>query len=145
MASIFLPVAQSTKPLPVDPHWKCHKSGECCTKPAEVVMTKLEAAAITHAAPSGIRLTFRPLDEDFVALKAGPCPLFVFGSCLVYPVRPYNCRRFNCLRPDPKSEPLDGDKNWRIRTEQSRIAKRLYSRLQNKAMGWAQKMGWPIR
>lgn len=136
-------VATTAAPLPVDPHWKCQREGDCCTKPLEVVMTKLEAAAITHAAPAGISLKFRPIDEDFVALKAAPCPLYVFKECMVYAVRPYNCRRFVCLRPDPKSEPFEVDGgNLMKRVQQSRAARRLATRIQNKAMGWAQRMGW---
>lgn len=132
-------------PLPVDPHWKCQREGDCCTKPLEVVMTKLEAAAITHAAPSGVKLLFRPIDDDFVALKAAPCPLYIFGDCTVYAVRPYNCRRFVCLRPDPKSEPFEPDGgNLMKRVQQSRPARRQAMRIQNKAMGWAMKMGWPL-
>lgn len=138
-----LPMVQPE--LPVDPHWKCQREGDCCTKPLEVVMTRQEAAALTHAAPREIALKFRPIDELFVALKAAPCPLYVFGSCLVYEARPYNCRRFVCLRPDPKAEPfeLDGG-NLMKRVKVSRPARRLAQRIQNKAQGWAIKMGWPF-
>jgi Fe-S-cluster containining protein len=143
-------VAEATKrlpviPLPVDPHWKCQRSGDCCTKPLEVVMTTQEAAAIVHAAPKEIAMHFRPAGGDFVALKAAPCPLFAFNTCLVYAVRPYNCRRFGCMRPDVQAEPFEPDGgNLMKRVQQSRTARRLAERMQRKAQGWAQKMGWPI-
>jgi Fe-S-cluster containining protein len=137
-----LPVVQS---LPIDPHWKCQREGDCCTKPLEVVMTQLEAAAITHAASSDIKLQFRPLDGAFVALKAAPCPLYWKGECTVYAVRPYNCRRFACLRPDPKAEPFEPDGgNLLKRVQQSRVALRMAKRIQNRAQVWALKMGWTL-
>jgi Fe-S-cluster containining protein len=129
--------------LPVDKAWKCQQSGDCCTKPAEVVMTKQEAAVLVHHAPKEIAMQFRPVDDKFVALKAQPCPLFAFGGCLVYHYRPYNCRRFACMRPDPKTEPFDATgANMMRRVEQSRDARRLAQRIQAKAQGWAQKYGW---
>lgn len=140
-----LTMVESPSPLPVDPHWKCQREGDCCTKPLEVIMTQQEAAAITHAAPPTIALHFRPVDQTFVALKAAPCPLYIFKECTVYAVRPFNCRRFVCLRPDPKAEPFEIDGgNLMKRALQSRVARRMAQRIQNKAQGWAQKMGWPI-
>lgn len=137
---------------PVDPQWKCQRFGECCTIPREVVMTKQEAAVLVHHAPKEIVMHFRPIDETFVALKAGPCPLYAFQTCLVYDYRPYNCRRFACMRPDPTSEPWEaggplGNRNLGDRVlpqspGYSRAARRLYERIQRKAMGWAHKYGW---
>lgn len=130
-------------PRPVDPSWKCQRSGDCCTKPAEVVMTKQEAARIVHRAPPEIRLEFRPVDKQFVALKAGPCPLFVFNGCLVYADRPYNCRRFGCMRPDVKAEPFEvSGANMMDRVKTSRVARRMAEQIQRKAQGWATKYGW---
>lgn len=128
---------------PVDAHWKCQRSGDCCTQPREVIMTQHEAAVLVHEAPKEIVMHFRPAGEGFVALKAAPCPLFAFNTCLVYNHRPYNCRRFACMRPDPKSEPFEADGgNMMARVKTSRIARRLAVRIQNKAQGWAQKHGW---
>lgn len=142
----MLPVIQ---PRPVEVDWKCKRSGDCCTLPQEVFMTKQEAAEVVHAAPLEIVLHFRQVDSDFVAMKAQPCPLFVFGGCLVYNSRPYNCRRFACMRPDPKTEKLEmggglGCKNLEARVVNSRAARRLYQRILNKAGGWAQAHGWKI-
>lgn len=130
---------------PVDPNWTCQRSGDCCTKPAEVVMTKEEAAVIVHAAPREIQLQFRSVDEKYVALKAAPCPLFVFKGCLVYSSRPYNCRRFGCMRPDVKAEPFDlNGRNLMDRVKTSRIARRMAEQMQRKAQRWAVRHGWSL-
>lgn len=106
-------------------------------------MTKEEAALLVHHAPKEIRMSFRPLDEKFVAMKAGPCPLYAFETCLVYEHRPFNCRRFACMRPDPASEPFEKDGgNLRSRVQTSRIAARMYAVIQRKAMRFARKHGW---
>ena len=130
-------------PRPVEEQWKCKRSGDCCTKPAEVVMTKREASILVLHAPPTIQMQFRQIDDKFVALKAAPCPLYVFGSCLVYAVRPYNCRRFACMRPDPKTEPFEvNDGNWKDRLLTSRSARRQLMNIQRKAQRWADRMGW---
>lgn len=137
----MLPMLPAARP--VDPEWKCQQSGECCTIPKEVVMTKEEAAVLVHAAPTEIQMQFRKVDEKFVALKAAPCPLYVFKSCMVYSVRPYNCRRFGCMRPDTKAEPFEASGgNLLDRVKTSRVARRMAQRMQRKAQGWAQKHGW---
>lgn len=137
----FLPLLP--EPRAVDPHWKCVRDGACCTDIQEVVMTKEEAAVLVHNAPPEIVMHFRPVDEHFVALKAKPCPLYAFSSCLVYAVRPYACRRFACLRPDVRAEPFEpAGTNMSDRTQTSRVARRMMQRIQNKAMGWAQAHGW---
>jgi Fe-S-cluster containining protein len=128
---------------PVDPEWKCHRSGDCCTQPAEVVMTKQEAAVLVHHAPPTVAMSFRPVDDKFVALKAQPCPLYAFQSCLVYDHRPYNCRRFACLRPDPKAEPFETNGgNLFVRVRESRVARRMAERIQRHAQRWGAKYGW---
>ena len=140
MVPRYIPVIPNR---PVDPEWTCQKSGDCCTIPKEVVMTKEEAATLVAAAPSTITMQFRPLDDTFVALKAGPCPLYVFRTCLVYASRPYNCRRFGCMRPDTKAEPFEvSGANMRDRTETNRKARRLGQQMQKKAQKWADAHGW---
>lgn len=134
-------------PRPIEEHWKCKRSGDCCTMPQEVVMSREEAAALVHAAPKEIVLHFRDAGDNFVALKAKPCPLFVFNGCLVYESRPYNCRRFACMRPDPKKEKLElsgslGCVNLEARVIHSKSAQRLAQKIQNKAMSWAYSHGW---
>lgn len=142
----LLPVIHPSRP--VDVNWTCQKSGDCCTLPKEVVMTKEEAANLVHHAPPTIKLVFRPTEDSrFVALKANPCPLFVFKTCLVYEHRPYNCRRFACMRPDPKSEPWawteSGDcANLWDRLKTSSVARHFMKLYQRKAQKWARKWGW---
>lgn len=134
------------QPRPVDPKWKCQRSGECCTVPAEVVMTRQEKYAVLRAAPDGIRSEWRDVDDNFVAVKAHPCPFFIFKECVVYESRPYNCRRFGCMRPDPKAEPLTTDAevtaSMMERVQTSRVARRMAERMQRHAQRWAVKMGW---
>jgi Fe-S-cluster containining protein len=111
--------------------------------PKELVMTKEEASTLVFHAPSTIRLQFRPIDEKFVAMKAGPCPLFLFHTCYVYEHRPFNCRRFGCMRPDTKAEPFEvSGANMRDRTETNRKARRLAIQMQRKAQKWALSHGW---
>lgn len=105
-------------------------------------MTKQEAAVLVHNAPPEIVMQFRPVDEKFVALKAQPCPLYAFKQCLVYAVRPFNCRRFACMRPDVQAEPWDGQ-NMEARVKVSRLARRLAEKIQRKAQRWARSQGWP--
>lgn len=135
----MLPMAR-----PVDPNWQCCRSGDCCTKIEEVVMTRAERTAILPRIIEGIVTVWRDLDESFVALKAGPCPLYVFGDCTVYDVRPYNCRRFVCLRPDVTAEPFEANgANMMDRVVTSRPMRRLAQRVQQKAQQWAASHGWP--
>jgi len=84
-------------------YWQCDQRGDCCREPDEVLMTHAERTAILDTQPQAV-LTWRddPVDVRFVRLRARPCPLIdTDGRCTVYAVRPYNCRRFVCLRnPD---------------------------------------------
>lgn len=128
---------------PIDSNWMCHKSGECCSLPEEVVMTEQEMRVLAREAPKEIPLHFRPLEQaGMVAMKAQPCPLYVFQRCLVYEHRPYNCRRFACMRPDVQAEPWDGQ-NMEARVKVSRLARRLAEKIQRKAQRWARSQGWP--
>jgi Fe-S-cluster containining protein len=137
----MLPAPPQVRPVVVG--WQCQRSGDCCTKPAEVVMTKEEASVLVLNAPKEITMHFRPVDDKFVALKAGPCPLYAFKQCLVYAVRPFNCRRFGCMRPDVKAEPFEANgANMMDRVKTSRIARRLAEHLQLKSQQWARKHGW---
>ncbi len=129
-------------PRPVDPHWRCQRSGDCCTQPAEVVMTTREAAVLMRAAPD-VAVEFRKERDGFVALKAQPCPFYADHRCTVYEVRPYACRRFGCMRLDVTAEPFEADGgNLRDRVQTSRVAWRLAKKMQRQAQPWARKMGW---
>lgn len=111
-------------------------------------MTKEEANILVFHAPPTITLQFRPGDvEGFVVMKTGPCPLFVFKTCLVYEHRPYSCRRFACMRPDPKTEPFEvggpfGCKNLSDRIATSRAALRRARHIEKRAQRWANQHGW---
>lgn len=132
----------------VDTNWHCHRSGDCCTKPQEVVMTREERMQVILHAPGSITSEWRDLENGMVALKAQPCPFFIFKSCQVYEHRPYSCRRFACMRPDPKTEPFElgngptGCKNADDRFLTSRKARRMLVDIQRKAQKWARKYGW---
>lgn len=110
-------------------------------------MTVEEKATLSLHAPPEIPLTFLPTENPrFVVLKAAPCPLFVFGGCLVYAHRPYVCRRFACMRPDPKSEPLEMSIDISVNAEdrliQNRVARRQLVQIQRKAQRWGRSHGW---
>lgn len=145
MAPTLLPMLPQSRP--VDPEWQCQKSGECCTLPAEVVMTREERLAVLLAAPGSIHTQWRDMGGNLVALKAQPCPFYIFKSCQVYESRPFSCRRFACMRPDVKTEPFEvggplGCKNLSDRIATSRVALRLARKIQRKAHRWATRHGW---
>ena len=134
---------------PIAAHWRCQQSGDCCSKPADVLMTTQEAAGILQQTAGTVSLDFRKVADGFVALKAHPCPLYdaIYQVCTVYDIRPYNCRRFACMRPDPKTEPwestaADGCANRDDRLSQSRIVRRQLKQIQAKAQPWARAHGW---
>lgn len=145
---MMLPMLPQTRP--VDKDWSCQGSGDCCTIPKALVMTTSEAEALVHAAPREITMQFdRTEEKGFVSLRVGPCPLFAFGKCLVYEMRPYNCRRFACMRPDPKTEVFEptgelGCMNLEVRVKTSRVAYRLAQKIQRKAQRWAMTHGWAV-
>lgn len=136
----------------VDPQWTCQQSGECCSIPDEVLMTTHELQVIQQTMLEddmlhGIEVVFREAGESMVAMRAHPCPFYIFKSCAVYNVRPFNCRRFGCMRPDPKTEPYETDtvtgcKNLTDRLAQSRVARRLYEVYQRHAQRWGWAHGW---
>ena len=125
--------------------WHCSKSADCCQGP-RLVMTRQEHAlleATTHRS-----LLTEPAPRGLVAMLGAPCPMLKDNLCSVYPVRPYNCRRFGCYRPDVTKEPFEkgtveqlGCVNLADRLGDRRV-RRDYALNQRKAMRWARKMGW---
>jgi Fe-S-cluster containining protein len=114
--------------------WTCQRDGACCREPDEVVMTLAERDEVERAVPSGVVLSFLPhADPRFVRLSAKPCPLYADG-CTVYAVRPYNCRRFACLRED-YTRPYDEG-------PQTRSDRRQLIVIQRHAQRWARSHGW---
>ena len=87
-------------------------------------------------------------EHGLIALKAGPCPLLNGNLCSVHPVKPYNCRRWGCFRPDTKTEPLETDHGFlgspstRERFYASRGVRRQLQQMQRKAQRWALAHGW---
>jgi len=115
--------------------WTCQRDGACCQQVGEVVMTHAERDEIERVAPSNAVLSFTPhADPRFVRLRAAPCPLYREG-CTVYPVRPYNCRRFACQRTDYLTQAWD-------QGPQTRQDRRQLVMIQRKAQSWARKHGW---
>lgn len=140
-------ITDPPKPFRIDPQWRCQRSGECCEQIPQIVMTQEEATVLRLHAPPEIALTFTPHSEragvTFVSLKAGPCPLFAFTRCHVYEVRPYNCRRFGCMRPDTAAEPfLPSGENMSARVAVSKAARKLAKYMQRRAQPWADAHGW---
>lgn len=141
-----------TIPLrPIAADWTCQRDGACCRLTAAVVMTPAERVLLLARRPD-LADRFVPAAAGFVVLLARPCPLLAVDEagravCTVYEVRPYNCRRFMCGRPDPSSEPYeegpDGEcLNLVDRVAQSRVTRRAYALLQRKAQRWAMRHGW---
>lgn len=128
--------------------WTCHQTGDCCRIP-QLVMTVEEARLLQDACSDPKSLSWLPVQYQpkFVALVCGgQCPFLVDNRCSVYDIRPYNCRRFMCLRPDPASEPLESDgrgcANLSDRVQDSREALRFYNLNQRKAQRWGRQHGW---
>lgn len=158
----------SSEPSPSNPipkrltvlPWICSQTGDCCRSVSHVVMTIEEAQLLqTVVDPVKWKTLYwegvaKQTNGHFIKLQAAPCPLLSDdGKCTVHSVRPYNCRRFTCLRPDVtvepfEPEPLDlangrlGCKNLSDRVATDRGAKRFVAHLQQKAQRWAVKHGW---
>lgn len=142
--------------LAVQPVWTCHRSGDCCQGP-DLVVTHAEAEILKAAAVQLGRpdVTFvRYPDPAFVVLRGSPCHFLGADAqgtptCLVYDVRPYNCRRFACYRDDPTTEPLQrggpiGCHNALAKMRTSQVIREDYRRREADAKPWGFAHGWPI-
>lgn len=129
-------------------------------------MTLEEQATVQAAADQVLsvgqlsKMVWEPSETaGFVNLKARPCPLLTEDGgkpvCSIRESRPYACRRFMCLRPEPEKEPLQfvplnplllygniGVINVRERLVHSRVARRMYKKNQRKAQRYARTHGW---
>lgn len=113
----------------------------------------MRARALRGPIPE-IRWVAHEEKREFVLMLAAPCPLLgtdVDGQalCTIHSIRPYNCRRFGCLRPDPRTEVYEicddgrwGCKNLIDRVKSSRVARRTIELIQRRAQKWALKHGW---
>ena len=132
-----------SKPAP--PAWSCHRCGDCCTRPVALVVTDQELEEMQLETGYRYPLTLAQGPHGFVAIKAGPCP-FRFADkggsvgCAVYPVRPYNCRRYMCGRATC-ADPWD-DKAVPTVVLESKPLRLHYRKQQRVAMGRAIHRGW---
>lgn len=136
---------------PVLVPWTCHRSGDCCRTVSVVTMTKAERDILEGRRAFARRaLDYRPHeDERFVNLVADPCPfLGEQNQCLVYDVRPYNCRRFMCGRVDVEKESYEmvegsmGCLNFMDRITTSRRFLEHFKAHERQHKDWARDHGW---
>lgn len=140
---------------PIEPGWQCKRSGDCCQQVPQIVMTREEADELKKVASTSLTF-YRHLDARFVYLKGQPCPLLGWEGkkavCTVWAVRPYNCRRFGCFRPNPAEEPYEAEPLDLSRSRlgcanlsdrlTDRQVRREYVKMQRHAQRWANKHGW---
>jgi hypothetical protein len=126
----------------------------------DVLMTPAERDLLLARHPA-LASSFTAWSPDFVALSplAGTrqCPLLLIeanglATCTVHDIRPLNCRRFWCGRPNPAIEPFEDDisrvavmgcKNLTDRVLQSRPFRREMAQRQRHVMRtWGHKHGW---
>lgn len=131
--------------------WSCSMTADCCKAVSTVLMTPLEAQEIVHYIGSERTATLKwrmTESPKFIRLVAHPCPLLDGNLCSVHPVRPYNCRRWGCFRPDVAVEALEPDHsflgcaNARERFMQDHGVRRQLKQMQRKAQKWARRHGW---
>ena len=134
--------------------WHCQRSGDCCRQVPQIVMTVEEMNVLKNVHPE--LQFYQHVDRRFVYLKGLPCPLLRMegkkATCTVHSIRPYNCRRFGCFRPDISTEPYQGES---LDLERGRLGcanlsdrlsnrevRRAYAQMQRKAQRWARQHGW---
>jgi len=134
--------------VPKPEKWSCHQTGDCCRAISAIRMSTQEAELLKDRADR-VTLRWTPTDDPgFVELQAQPCPFLEGNSCSVYDIRPYNCRRWGCFRPDPQSEPLEPDlgflgcANARVRFYRDRAVRRQLQHMERDAQRWALRHGW---
>ena len=141
---------------PIQLPWSCNRSGDCCRQVSQILFTREEAELARGARPDLSLSFYTHADRRFVYLVGQPCPLLAgepgAAVCTVWAVRPYNCRRFGCFRPDVVAEPFElepvdlprlrlGCANLSDRLS-NRGVRRAYALMQRKAQRWALKHGW---
>jgi Fe-S-cluster containining protein len=112
-----------------------------------LVMTHAEADLVRAATTRELLWTAVPDGKVGLLNPDGStcCPLLgTDGLCTVYAARPYNCRRFACLRgPGETLEPGGplGCRNAERRLT-DRSSRRQLIQIQRKAQVWGRKHGW---
>lgn len=121
------------------------KTGECCQGPL-LVMTQQEADVLAKAAPPDVSLSWTPSpDPRFVGLVGSPCPLLGPDNlCRAYDSRPFNCRRFACMRA-PGDSLVRGGVTGCLNADRrlsERSVRRFLTVYQRPAVRWARRHGW---
>lgn len=137
---------------PTVPKWTCRRSGDCCLN-VDIRLTVDEAG--TMQAATAIPLLFNTAEKATGWLrltKDGACPCLVreadgSATCSVWDARPYQCRRFQCGRPDPQAEGYEiggplGCRNLSDRLQTSAQFAAEYDANQRRAQKWALAHGW---
>ncbi len=96
-----------------------------------------------HAEKAARRLQWRYNERsNMTDLVAAPCPfLDAENRCAVHDVRPYNCRRWGCLRSDVKAQKfVDEDTAAILRRMPGGLP--TLQRMQTDAQPWALAHGW---
>jgi Fe-S-cluster containining protein len=120
-------------------------TGDCCTVP--VVMTPAEARLLADATTTELHWILGPGDKVSLvrADTETRCPLLgANGRCTVYASRPYNCRRFACLRAPGEAFEVGGPLGCQnaARRLSDRASRRQLIQIQRKAQVWGRKHGW---
>ncbi len=124
--------------------WRCQGSGDCCRGVKRVSMTFAERRELeAQAAKATRRLQWRYNERpNMTDLVAAPCPfLDAENRCAVHDVRPYNCRRWGCLRSDVKAQPfVDEDTAAILRRMPEALP--VLQRMQSEGQAWALAHNW---
>jgi Fe-S-cluster containining protein len=116
----------------------CAECGWCCEhEPIEI--THLELDELRKANPILSRYLNLTECYDGHFIVNSPCPYRDSTGCLVWTVRPAQCRGYWCFREDPYNEPIDP----------SRIGNPEYEELRKEyvrdGIEWGRNHGWEIR
>lgn len=129
--------------------WQCQGSGDCCRVPKFVAMTYAERKELEDRKGDALRpLTFRYNDHPrFTNMVTGPCPFVTDDNrCNVYDVRPHNCRRFGCARPDVAVEKFEDSPAGCLNlVERLPEAAPIIEAMQAEARPWALAHQWDER
>lgn len=131
--------------------WKCLDCGECCK---ELSLSKDEYNLILKSVPKTAQEYLKrrtkpdPNEPKLMQIK-GNCPFFSKEQkkCLIYKIRPYVCRAFNCGRNSLKDPVIFVDGhciNHTIRLKKDPWFRMLVIRDLQDAMIWAKNHGWEL-
>lgn len=106
-------------------------------------MTPQERQAIEAVTDRALTWRVSAVDARFVELRAQPCPLLnADGTCSVYAVRPFNCRRFLCGREATEAWDQAPRLGVPLRVVTDRAFRRQYAVNERHAQRWARSHGW---